>query len=252
MFKIEDGREQLFQWDIDRRLIVRDAAITEVHFCNRTDECSLVCETYVENGQTLVNIPNILLQTDWRINVYAYDKNYTKHYATFNVVKRTKPADYVYTETEVLNYNTLLEMINNIEGGNVDLSDYYTKTEVDEKLSDVDVDLTDYYNKEEVDEKIDNIELTPGAPGYTPQKGVDYFDGKDGYTPVKGVDYFDGEDYVLTETDKQEIAGMVDVNVDLTDYALKSDIPDTSGFTTEEKVNELINTALGVIENGTY
>lgn len=42
-----------------------------------------------------------------------------------------------------------------------------------------------------------------GEPGYTPQKGVDYFDGKDGkdgkngqdgYTPQKGVDYFDGQD----------------------------------------------------------
>ena len=36
-----------------------------------------------------------------------------------------------------------------------------------------------------------------GDPGYTPQKGIDYFDGKDGedgYTPVKGKDYFDGED----------------------------------------------------------
>ena len=62
-----------------------------------------------------------------------------------------------------------------------------------------------------------------GKDGYTPIKGVDYFDGapgepgKDGYTPVKGVDYFDGKDgangsdYVLTEADKQEIAGMVDV-----------------------------------------
>ena len=36
-----------------------------------------------------------------------------------------------------------------------------------------------------------------GNDGYTPVKGVDYFDGadgKDGYTPVKGVDYFDGAD----------------------------------------------------------
>ena len=37
-----------------------------------------------------------------------------------------------------------------------------------------------------------------GANGYTPIKGVDYFDGakgdtgNDGYTPIKGVDYFDG------------------------------------------------------------
>ena len=33
-----------------------------------------------------------------------------------------------------------------------------------------------------------------GPAGYTPVKGVDYFDGKDGYTPRKGVDYFDGND----------------------------------------------------------
>lgn len=38
-----------------------------------------------------------------------------------------------------------------------------------------------------------------GKDGYTPVKGVDYFDGidgkdgKDGYTPIKGIDYFDGE-----------------------------------------------------------
>lgn len=41
-----------------------------------------------------------------------------------------------------------------------------------------------------------------GKDGYTPVKGVDYFDGKDGvdgkdgYTPVKGVDYFDGQNGV--------------------------------------------------------
>lgn len=33
-----------------------------------------------------------------------------------------------------------------------------------------------------------------GLRGYSPKKGIDYFDGKDGYTPVKGVDYFDGKD----------------------------------------------------------
>lgn len=42
----------------------------------------------------------------------------------------------------------------------------------------------------EMDEK---IATTVGAPGYTPQKGIDYFDG---YTPQKGIDYFDGADYV--------------------------------------------------------
>ena len=75
-----------------------------------------------------------------------------------------------------------------------------------------------------------------GADGYTPQKGIDYFDGQDGengkngtdgYTPIKGVDYFDGKDgkdgadgadgYTpvrgtdyWTEEDKAEIKAYVD------------------------------------------
>ena len=41
---------------------------------------------------------------------------------------------------------------------------------------------------------VDYFDGKQGDPGYTPQKGVDYFDGKDGYTPQKGIDYFDGKD----------------------------------------------------------
>lgn len=73
----------------------------------------------------------------------------------------------------------------------------------------------------------ENIGITgtgkDGKDGYTPVKGVDYFDGKngvdgkDGYTPVKGKDYFDGkdgktpvygEDY-FTEEDKAEMVSSV-------------------------------------------
>lgn len=39
---------------------------------------------------------------------------------------------------------------------------------------------------------------------------------------------------------------------DTSAFITADDLPDTSGFTTEEEVNALINTALGVIENGTY
>jgi len=51
---------------------------------------------------------------------------------------------------------------------------------------------------------VDYFDGEPGAPGYTPVKGVDYFDGAKGdpgdpgYTPVKGVDYY-------TAADKAEI-----------------------------------------------
>ena len=39
----------------------------------------------------------------------------------------------------------------------------------------------------------DQFKGEKGDDGYTPVKGVDYFDGEDGRTPVKGIDYFDGE-----------------------------------------------------------
>lgn len=37
--------------------------------------------------------------------------------------------------------------------------------------------------------------------------------GDEGYTPKKGVDYFDGEDYLLTEEDKKEIASNIEVPI---------------------------------------
>lgn len=47
-----------------------------------------------------------------------------------------------------------------------------------------------------------NIKGQKGDKGYTPRKGIDYFDGKDGKTPVKGTDYF-------TEADKTEMVNAV-------------------------------------------
>ena len=213
MFKIYDGRNQFYQWDLDRKLIVEDKTISQVHFCNRTDDCSLVCEVYEENGLTLVNVPNILLQEDWRINVYAYDGKHTKHSEQFDVVRRSKPESYVYTETEVLNYSVLLDRMEGIEENIGDaVKDYLEENNIQ-------VDLTGYATETYVNDAIRVIELTPGPvgpigetgpkgeDGYTPIKGVDYFDGapgtpgkdgangkdgKDGYTPIKGVDYFDG------------------------------------------------------------
>ena len=54
-----------------------------------------------------------------------------------------------------------------------------------------------------------SIDIPQAKDGYTPQKGVDYFDGEngkdgeDGHTPVKGTDYW-------TESDKAEIKSYVD------------------------------------------
>ena len=69
-------------------------------------------------------------------------------------------------------------------------------------------DMTNY-----IEEHKDELK---GADG---KDGINGVDGKDGYTPIKGVDYFDGKDgvdgkdYVLTETDKEDISKLVEVNI---------------------------------------
>lgn len=135
MFKIYDGRDYFYQWDLDRKLIVENPDIEEVHFCNRTDECSLVCEVFEEDGKQLVNVPNILLQTDWRIRAYAYDGNSTKYEKIFTVKTRTKPADYVYTETEIKRYDDLEKRIKALEAGGGSSGGYYTPIVEDGVLS---------------------------------------------------------------------------------------------------------------------
>lgn len=147
MFQLLDGREHFYQWDIDRQIIVLDDDITEVHFCNRTDDCSLVCEVKEINGVRVADVPNILLQEDLRINVYAYDGNYTKHSQCFKVARRTKPADYVYTETEIKRYGDLEERISALEENgipsDVDLTGYATKDYVDDAANELEAVLRD-------------------------------------------------------------------------------------------------------------
>lgn len=181
MFKILDGRTELFQWDINRQIIVSDASIDAVHFSNRTDNFSLVVEVKEENGLRVADIPNILLQESWDINVYGYCNGYyTKQAARIKVNPRTKPESYVYTETEVLNYNTVMEKINRVENNIGEaVNDYLIKNPVV-------VDLSNYYTKSQVDAAIDAVELTPGPQGPQGPQGAPGKDGKDGAPGPKG------------------------------------------------------------------
>ena len=105
IFKIADGREYFYQWDIDRQIIVSDSTIKEVHFCNRTDECSLVVP--VVDG--IANVPNLILQSSYKVRVFGYDGKATLQEATFEVKARTRPADYVYTEEQEYTIEAYIE-----------------------------------------------------------------------------------------------------------------------------------------------
>lgn len=221
MFKIQDGRNNFYQWDLDRKLVVEDNSINQVHFCNRTDDNSLVCEVYDEGGLRLVNVPNILLQDIWRINVYGYDVNYTKHSEVFDVYPRTKPSDYVYTETEVLNYNTLLERINEVNETIEDTVEQWLKDNPPE----VEVDLTDYATVDYVDEAVSNIKMPDTSSFVTAQ----YVQTAINENMPDLTDYAT-KDYVdeAVADDTQNTVNWVKQN-----YATKDELPDVSDFISE-------------------
>lgn len=116
-----------------------------------------------------------------------------------------------------------------------------------------------------------------GDPGYTPVKGVDYFDGyspikgidyfdgkngQDGYTPIKGVDYFDGEDGERGpkgDTGPQGLSGAdgytPQKGVDYWTEADKQEIVDEfgavalTGYATEDYVEQKVSDAKSYVDS---
>lgn len=112
-----------------------------------------------------------------------------------------------------------------ISGGAPDLSNYYTKTQSDNRYlrSIPSQYVTDNKLSTTLSEYTKTVDLPslkgdPGKDGYTPVKGVDYFDGEKGdaftyedftaeqLAALKGEP---GDDYILTDTDKTDIANIV-------------------------------------------
>ena len=118
MLKIYDGRAHFWQWDINQRLKVDAGHACEVHFRDPDGTTALVVDTYTIDGQTVANVPNVLLQDDRPVLAWVYiceGDECTKHEARFEVWPRQKPADYVYTETETKSYEALEKRIDEIE-----------------------------------------------------------------------------------------------------------------------------------------
>ena len=108
MLTLNDGRKELYQWDTGRTATV-DIECDVVHFANLQYGESLAVE--VKEGK--VDIPNKLLTSGAQIYCWAFVKDesgaYTKKEQAFDVIKRAKPSDYVYTETEVITIKTAVE-----------------------------------------------------------------------------------------------------------------------------------------------
>lgn len=115
MFAIANGRKALWQWDLNQQLTVAGSC-TEVHYLDKGSPSTLTVA--VKDGKA--DIPNVLLQRPGRLIVYAYiidaQDHHTKVCETFGIAPRPKPAEYVYTETEVETWNDLQSQIGDLAG----------------------------------------------------------------------------------------------------------------------------------------
>ena len=114
MLTLNDGRNELWQWDTGRKLSV-DADCSQVHFSNKVFGRSI--DVDVIDGIAIV--PDILLQTDKDLNVWAFvgtaENGYTKISKTFKVNRRNKPADYVFTPPDQTSLEEIKERIDALE-----------------------------------------------------------------------------------------------------------------------------------------
>ena len=114
MLTLNDGRSELWQWDTGRTLAV-DAVCSQVHFSNKVFGRSI--DVDVIDGAAI--IPDVLLQTDKDLNVWAFvgtaENGYTKINKTFKVNRRNKPADYVFTPPDQTTLSELAGRIDRIE-----------------------------------------------------------------------------------------------------------------------------------------
>ena len=114
MIKLSDGREELWQWDTGREIEVpKDCS--EVHFSNNVIGNSIDVE--VIDGKAL--IPDVLLQVAKPLTAWGFvgtaESGFTKVEKIFNVNRKNKPYDYVFTKKDQITLEEMLQRIEKVE-----------------------------------------------------------------------------------------------------------------------------------------
>ena len=204
--RISNDRNSFYQWDLNQLITDENFKLNdEVDFSTVKTRQALVVRVKNKNGSLVAEVPNILLQDYHPIYVHwmAFDENgeYVQQEAVFEVNKRVKPQDYVYTETEVWSYAELEERLKTLEGGgaspdaiNKAVKEYLEENPIEVELPETlpnpnklvltgavtaeydgtetvvveipqggtDIDLSDYATKKYVDDAIENIDISGG------------------------------------------------------------------------------------------
>lgn len=115
----------LYQWDAEQvvKICGVDTDIElEVQFCSIDSTEALVVSHSIDGADIVANVPNILLQRPVPVMVYVCHSpkdgaSRTIGAARITVVPKAKPVNYVYTETEVLNYRILDAQMTELRNG---------------------------------------------------------------------------------------------------------------------------------------
>lgn len=112
--KLADGRGELYQWDTGRKVVIDDESIKRVHYQNRFYGRTI--DVDVSGGFAI--IPDGLLQSCSPLVVFAWsgnpDDGYTKIEKTFEVNRRNKPSDYVFTPVDQKTLDDLQKQIGDL------------------------------------------------------------------------------------------------------------------------------------------
>lgn len=122
MITLIDG--DLYQWDTGRRIFVEPDngyIVHEVHFTNKKLDFAYVVKTYIEDDGVYCAIPNILLQQYYDLICYEVRENNAGEESLsttkFDIIKRNRPNDYVYTESEKYTYEEIENRLTILEEG---------------------------------------------------------------------------------------------------------------------------------------
>lgn len=118
--RLLDGRSYAYQWDSNIYVILPKAKIgEEIHFAHRKDKKALVVNAIEIDSIIVAEVPNLLLQRAGFIQVYHFisDKkgNRTINRDELKVLKREKPDDYLYEESEIWSWEYLDKRITELE-----------------------------------------------------------------------------------------------------------------------------------------
>lgn len=113
---------ELYQWDTGRIVRVvpdENVKVHEVHFSTKRMDYAYVLKTYIVDGVTYCAIPNIILQQSNRLLCYEVCENSdgeeTIANTYFDIIKRNRPEDYVYTEQEHFTIQALSNRVDKLE-----------------------------------------------------------------------------------------------------------------------------------------